>query len=196
MDPAEDSDSRTGASVAPGTCLLRSTTLLLVAASLCAACGADGSTSGVTETASARTVIETESTSTVADVSAPGTTVGSITVYEPDEEDDVPDPRHVFQDECASGVAFQSKPGTAELTVNGTTEWEAVVNSLGPLAPQASEETSHHSRPYGKGALAGNLWAVKATNGEVLAAVHAFPVSGDTGDGRNTGPAAVCVDLP
>ncbi len=117
-------------------------------------------------------------------VTAPG-----IRVYDPDEVDDVPDPRHIWQDECASGVAFQRMPGVRETgTAIALEEWGAIVKSLGVLGREASEDASSVVPSGGSG-----VWTVRGNSGEVLAVVQAFESSEDIG--WNTGPPAVCTEV-
>ncbi len=117
----------------------------------------------------------------------------TVTVYDPDDEDDVPDPRYIRQAECDSGVAlawFQGLLDVGEATSD--TEWGAVTRALGGSGDEASIDASSFA-PSPIGNVPGNVWTVVSDSGNVLAVVQTFKAV-DV-DGWGTRQAAVCAEV-
>ena len=114
-----------------------------------------------------------------------------IQVFDPDDEDDVPDVRNIWLDDCPSGIARQRQQGTFEPLARAATDWGAASQAVRGTVPDADEALSEPEESR-VGALPGTRWTVIDSNGDIRAIVETFRAP--AGDGWGSTEPAICLD--
>ncbi len=108
---------------------------------------------------------------------SPEPTLRTVVVYDPDEEDDAPVSRHIFVDECPSGIALQDQ-AIAMIDADEAgraTEWEAVQFAFGADAVESQSSRLESSRQIGQPET--SKWLVRSS--DALLGVVELRYSGD-----------------
>lgn len=114
-----------------------------------------------------------------------------LRVFDPDDEDDVPDVRNIWLDDCPSGIARQRQQGTLEPIARAPTDWGAASQAVRGSVPNADQALSEPDEAR-VGGLPGTRWTIVDAKGDVRAIVETFEAP--AGDGWGSTEPALCLD--